>query len=191
MGQNAFHCKLQELVASGDPKAFEAMAFEIGIRVLEEGIFPSDTFIGLIAMFEEEKFQQSDGSWKLIRVFDDNWQQLSDEQRNTLLPVLETHYESFSDWMACFVISGILGEQYRNAQAFEALRRLANCKKEVPRSLIPHGFEHIACDSPEAELAKQALAELTNMQKDHSPVVRGEVAESLARLRKQQTRRPS
>lgn len=91
MGQNTFHCKLQELVALGDPKAFEAMAFEIGIRVLQEGIFPSDTFIGPIAMFEDEKFQQSDGSWKLIRVFEDNWEQLSDEQRNSLLPVLETH----------------------------------------------------------------------------------------------------
>ena len=119
----------------GDPKAFEAMAFEIGVRILEEGIFPSDTFIALISIFEEDKFQQADGSWKLIRVFEENWQQLTDEQRNTLLPVLETHYESFSDWMACFVISSILGEQYKNALAFQALRRLANCKKEVPRSL--------------------------------------------------------
>ena len=108
MKQNVFHGRLQELVASGDPKAFEAMTFEIGHNVLEEGIFPTDTFKGLLAIFAEEKFQHSDGSWKLIRVFEENWEQLSEEQRNTLLPVLESHYESFSDWMACFVISGIL-----------------------------------------------------------------------------------
>ena len=191
MEQNVFHRRLRELVALGDPKAFEVMAFEIGNSVLEEGIFPSDTFIGLLAIFAEEKFQHSDGSWKLIRVFEENWEQLSEEQRNALLPVLEAHYESFSDWMACFVISGILGGLYKDARAFDALCRLSKCQKEVPRSFVPHGFEHVASDAPDAELAMQALAELTKMQRDHSPTVRGEVKESLGRIKKRQTRRPS
>jgi hypothetical protein len=191
MEQNVFHRRLRELVALGDPKAFEVMAFEIGNNVLEEGIFPSETFIGLLAIFAEGKFQQSDGSWKLIRVFEENWEQLSEEQRNTLLPVLEAHYESFSDWMACFVISGIFGELYKDTRAFQALCRLSKCHKEVPRSFVPHGFEHLASDAPDAELAMQALAELTKMQTDHSPMVRGEVKESLGRIKKRQTRRPS
>ena len=93
--------------------------------------------------------------------------------------------------MACFVISGILGEQYKEARAFQALRRLANCNKEVPRSLVPHGLEHIVGDSPDAELAIKALAELMKMQTDHSPMVRDEVVESLARIKKRQTRKPS
>jgi hypothetical protein len=191
MKQNVFHGRLQELVALGDPKAFEAMTFEIGHNVLEEGIFPTDTFKGLLAIFAEHKFQHSDGSWKLIRVFEENWEQLSEEQRNTLLPVLEAHYASFSDWMACFVISGILGELYKDARAFQALCRLSTCQKEVPRSFIPHGFEHIVTDSPDAQLALQALAELTKMQTDHSSTVRGEVNESLRRIKKRQTRKPS
>src|SRR5262252_3079210 len=121
MGQSVFHRRLQEIVALGDPEAFETIAFEISNNVLEEGIFPSDIFKGLLAIFAEDKFQHSDGSWKLIRVFEENWEQLSEEQRNALLPVLEAHYESFSDWMACFVISGILGELYKDARAFQAL----------------------------------------------------------------------
>jgi len=191
MGQNVFHRKLQELVALGDPKAFEAIAFEIGNKVLEEGIVPGDTFIGLLAIFAEEKFQHSDGSWKLIRVFEENWEQLSEEQRDTLLPVLEAHYESFTDWMACFVISGILGELYKDARAFQVLCRLSTCHNEVSRSFVPHGFEHVVSDAPNTELAMQALAELTKMQMDHSPMVRGEVAESLARIKKRQARGPS
>jgi hypothetical protein len=191
MEQNVFHRRLQELVALGDPKAFDVMAFEIGNNVLEEGIFPSETFIGLPAIFAEEKFQQSDGSWKLIRVFEGNWEQLSEEQRNTLLPVLESHYESLSDWMACFVISGILGELYADARAFQTLCRLSKCHKEVPRSFVPHGFEHVVSDALDAELAMQALAELTKMQTDPSPMVRGEVKESLDRIKKRQTRSPS
>lgn len=191
MEPNVFHGRLQELVALGDPKAFEAMAFEIGHNVLEEGTFPTDTFKGLLVIFAEEKFQHSHGSWKLIRVFEENWEQLSEEQRNTLLPVLEAHYESFSDWMACFVISGILGELYKDVWAFHALCRLSTCHKEVPRSLIPHGFEHIVSDAPDAHLAMQALAELTKMQSDHSSTVRAEVNESLGRIKKRQTRKPS
>lgn len=38
MEQNVFHRRLRELVALGDPKAFEVMAFEIGNSVLE-GVF--------------------------------------------------------------------------------------------------------------------------------------------------------
>jgi len=45
MEQNVFHRRFRELVALADPKAFEVMAFEIGNNVLEEGTFPSDTFI--------------------------------------------------------------------------------------------------------------------------------------------------
>jgi len=40
--------------------------------------------------------------------------------RAALLPVLEASYGSFHDWIACFVISGILGELYRDERAFGA-----------------------------------------------------------------------
>jgi len=191
MEENVFHSELQELVASGDPKAFEAMAFKIGNVVLEEGSFPDDCFAGLLAIFKQEKFQLSHGSWKLIRVFEENWKQLSEAQRDGLLPALEAHYESFSDWMACFVISGILGELYRDNRAFEALRRLEHCQKEMPRSFVPHGLEHIVRDSADAELTMQALAELTKMQTDASAMVRDEVTESVTRLKQRQTSRRS
>jgi hypothetical protein len=191
MEQNAFYSELRELLASGDPKAFEAMAFKIGNAVLEEGIFPDDCFAGLLAIFKEEKFQLSHGSWKLIRVFEENWEQLSEVQRDALLPLLEAHYGCFSDWMTCFVISGILGELYRDNRAFEALRRLEHCQKEMPRSFVPHGLEHIVRDSADAELAMRALAELTKMQTDASAMVRDEVTESVTRLKERQTSKPS
>jgi hypothetical protein len=85
MEQSAFYARLRELVVLGDPKAFEAMAFEIGRDVLEKGIVPTDTFVALLAIFADEKFQQSEGSWKLIRVFEENWEQLSEEQGNTCI----------------------------------------------------------------------------------------------------------
>jgi hypothetical protein len=191
MEQNAFQHELRELVESGSPAAFETMAFKIGNTVLEEGIFPSEVFTSLLAVFQQEHFQLADGSWKLIRVFEENWDQLSYEQRDALLPVLVAHYESFGDWMACFVISGILGELYADNRAFEALCRLENSQKEIPRSFVPHGFEHIASDAIESDLSMRALAELTKMQKDHSATVRDEVAESLARLKRKQTKKPS
>src|ERR1700736_4419177 len=100
MEQNALQHELRGLLESGSPAAFEAMAFKIGNAVLEEGICPNEVFTSLLAVFQQEHFQLADGSWKLIRVFEENWDQLSDEQRDALLPVLEGHYESFGDWMA-------------------------------------------------------------------------------------------
>jgi hypothetical protein len=186
MKQDAFQHELLQLIDSGSPAAFEAMAFKISILVLEEGIFPSAIFTSLLAVFTEERFQLADGSWKFIRVFEQNWDRLSDRQREALLPVLEAHYESFGHWMACFVISWILGELYTDNRAFEALCRLANSQKEIPRSFVPHGFEHIASGAIDADLSLRALAELTKMQTDDSPTVRNEVAESLARLKRKQ-----
>ena len=103
-----------------------------------------------------------------------------------LLPALEASYEFFDDWMACFVISGILGEQYKDRRALSVLRRLKTCHKEIPRSFVPHGLEHIAGNSVDNELAAQALAELKKMESDPSEVVRKEVHESFSRLSKRQ-----
>jgi hypothetical protein len=176
--------ELKTAITSGDPKALEKTAFDIGNTILQEGVFPNDYFDGLIALLKDDRFLRLEGSWKLIRVFEENWSELSSEQRDRLLSMLEQSYQYFSDWMACFVISGILGEQYGDDRALNVLCRLKRSASEMPRSFVPHGLEHIAKQSPDAKLAMRALAELVEMQRDSSDVVRGEVEESLSRLQK-------
>jgi hypothetical protein len=190
LDENPFYRRLMQTTTSGEGGSLESLAFEIGNTVLQEGAFPSAYFEALMALLEEEHFLHLEGSWKLIRVFEENWSELSNEQRRILLAALERQYESFTDWMACFVISGVLGEQYGNDDAFKALLRLASSKKEMPRSFVPHGLEHIARQSADPNLAQRAFDELVKMKGDQSEMVRGEVAESLARLAKLRGGRP-
>lgn len=184
LDENPFYRRLKQTTASGEAGSLEALAFEIGNTVLQEGAFPSAYFEALMALLKEEHFLHLEGSWKLIRVFEENWNEVSNDQRRILLAGLEQQYEFFTDWMACFVISGILGEQYGNNDAFNALLRLASTRKEMPRSFVPHGLEHIARQSSDSKLAQRAFDELVKMKGDQSNMVRGEVAESLARLAK-------
>jgi len=159
--ESEFDKELRASVAAGDSKSFEAITFRVGKIVLEEGYLPEQCFRGILVILQDEEFHRLEGSWKLIRVFEENWKELSETQRAELLPILKASYDSFHDWMACFVISGILGELYKDQRAFDALCRLKNSRKEMPRSFVPHGFERLATGSLNDDLARNALAELT------------------------------
>jgi hypothetical protein len=181
--------ELKAAIASADPSSLDAITFRIGTRVLEEGAFPEEYFRRILVTLQGESFLRLDGSWKLIRVFEENWKELSASQRTDLLGALEKSYASFHDWMACFVISGILGELYNDERAFDVLCRLRDGVKEMPRSFVPHGFEHMASSSSNQDLAQRALAELTKMQEDESEVVVKEVNESFSRLRTREAKK--
>ncbi|MEJ1937176.1 hypothetical protein WDZ92_43840, partial [Nostoc sp. NIES-2111] len=129
---------------------------------------------------KREKFLASNGSWHFLKVIEFNFQVLSDAQKDNLLPLLETSYSAFTDWMSWFVISEILGQCFADERAFEILCSLKSLAAEEPRSLIPHGFEHIARESRNEDLARKAYAELLQMRDDVSPQVRDEVQISLA-----------
>ena len=182
MENDSFQKELQEAIASAASNSLDAMAFKIGIRVLEGGVFPEEYFRTLLVSLQDESFHRLSGSWKLIRVFEENWKELSASQRADLLPAFEKNYSCFQDWMACFVISGILGELYNDERAFGVLCRLRERVAEMPRSFVPHGFEHMARNPSNQDLAKRALIELTKMQTDESEMVRKEVSESFSRL---------
>ena len=184
MNKSDVDTELNAALSSVDPTTWEQITVKVGNIVLESGSFPSDYFRSIVALLQHEQFQRLEGSWKLIRVFEENWKELSEAQRVELLRVLEASYQAFHDWMACFVISGILGELYSDESAFAVLCRLKNGKSEMPRSFVTHGFEHIARNSSNPELARRALEELADMQQDESRMVRGEVMESLSRLKK-------
>ena len=128
------------------------------------------------------QLQQMDGSFELLMVFEYDWGRLSDEQKRRLLLSISTSYENFSDWMSYFVISELLGEYYCNEASFTVLCELRRTSNEVARSLVPHGFEHIAKDAESSDLRRQALEQLLSMKEDVSPQVRGEVDEALSNL---------
>jgi hypothetical protein len=127
-------------------------------------------------------FLAMEGSSKLLLVFETDWVRLSEKQRENLLAGVGTSYARFSDWMSCFILSELLGQYYCNEDAFRVLRQLRETTKTTARSLLAHGFEHIAKQAQDKDLRKRAVSELISMKQDPSSEVQAEAAEALAKL---------
>ncbi len=174
---------IEQAINSGEEMQMKECAKAISSAVSGLSYFP-DKYLNLILGFlKQNRFLTSKGAWYLLYILEiENWEFLSEDQKNRLLPLLESSYSSFTDWMAWFVISEMLGEYFANEQAFQVLCRLKNIEAAEPRSLIPHGLEHIVKDSHDQQLAQKAYAELLQMKYDPSEQVRDEVNASLQRI---------
>ena len=173
---------IEQAIDSGQELQMEECASAISSAVVARSYFPEKYFDLILNFLNKKSFLTSKGSWHLLYLLDSNWEILSEAQKNRLLPWLESTYSSFTDWMAWFVISEILGECFANEQAFNILCRLKHIEAETPRSLIPHGLEHIVTDSDDQQLAQKAYTELLQMKSDPSEQVRDEVDTSLQRI---------
>jgi hypothetical protein len=174
---------IEQAINSGEEMQMKECAKAISSAVSGLSHFP-DKYLNLIlGLLQENRFLTSKGAWHLLYILEiENWEFLSETQKTQLLPLLESSYSSFTDWMAWFVISEMLGEYFANEQAFQVLCRLKNIEAEEPRSLIPHGLEHIVKDSHDQQLTQKAYAELLQMKYDPSEQVRDEVNTSLQRI---------
>lgn len=144
--------------------------------------FPKDIFNFLISLLYKNNVLNMNGSWHLLMSFQYNWELLSDEQKTKLILTLESVYIKFKDRMSLFVISELLGENFRNEQALQVLCKLKNLTSEEHRSFVPHGLEHIVRDSQDKNLSEKAYFELLQMKKDTSEQVRYEVNLSIQRI---------
>ncbi len=185
MNPKIIHEAIEQGIAAGEEIQMQECGHAISNNMAMKNYFPEYYFNLIIDLLKQEKFLASNGSWHFLQVFQLNFQLLSNVQKDSLLPLLESSYSAFTDWMSWFVISEILGQCFANEQAFEILCRLKNLAAEESRSLIPHGFEHIARESDNEALARKAYAELLQMRNDVSQQVRDEVEISLSKISNQ------
>lgn len=144
--------------------------------------FPDSVFDFILKLLNEEIFLTLDGSSKLLLVLETDWPRLSEKQRLNLLSAIGSSYGKFKDWMSSFILSELLGQYYCNEDAFHLLSRLRKTTDTTARSLVAHGFEHIAREAEDKNLRKRAIPELTSMKSDPSPEVQNEAAGALAKI---------
>lgn len=173
---------INQAINSGEEMQMQECASAISGTLSTLNYFPEQYFKLIIDFLNQQRFLESNGSWHLLFVLETDWELLSESQKERLLPLLETSYPAFSDWMSRFVISELLGQYFANEKAFESLVRLGREAAEGPRALVPHGLEHIVTDSHNEDLARKAYAELVQMKNDPSEKVRDEVETSLQRI---------
>jgi hypothetical protein len=178
---DAFKAKVHEAIARADDALMQSAARDCDFITMEADSFPPTLFEWLLERIRMPEVLAMDGSWPLLYIFDSNWELLGDEERSRLLITLESLYSRFEDWMSCFTITELLGDRYADRRALEALERLSSTPSAVQRSLIPHGFEHLALGA-DPRVAAEALTRLQAMARDPSEQVRDEVAKSLQKV---------
>jgi hypothetical protein len=172
------HSQIKDAVATGDSTQFEQAVFALSMEITYADGFPDRSFEFILELLQQRTFLDLQESHYLLMLFDIHWEDLSDMQKELLLPALEAAYDKFKDWMSWFVISELLGEHFTNDAALQTARRLRESEVEGPRSLVPHVLEHLILSDDE-KLAGKAYKQLLTMKADPSEQVRDEVAQSL------------
>jgi hypothetical protein len=182
MDEKLLHNLIYQAITASDSTRLREYAYAIETSALEADHFSEHDFRLILDLLKQRNFLKMSGSFYILRVLENNWKSLSDEQKVRLLPALETAYGLFTDWMSWFVISELLGEYFGDEQALGALSRLKTLRGEGPRALVPHGLEHIVKGARDEGLLRKAYTELSGMRNDPSEQVRDEVSLSFQRL---------
>ena len=176
---------LREAVRKDDDRRVDGLIFKMGLSHLSVDYYPEKHFRLICSVIGSRAFARSPNTAKSILVqFLIEWNKLSSSQRKRLLIELERIYPTIKvrAWISCFMISELVGQNFRNKAALRMLLRLANIPREHARAPVAHGLEHIVRDSGDPELAAIALHKLTELAADPSDEVRNQVAESLLQI---------
>jgi hypothetical protein len=175
---------LNDAIRSADIIKFEDYCLTIDVEFFGFGFFPEHWLNFILELLDKkESLNLEKGLWRLFWIFEFNWDDLSNDQKKRVLPVLERNYRLFKDCESHDRISSLLGKFFCNEDAFETLCRLTKIPEEVPRSSVPHGFEQIISDSKDPYLAKMAWIKLQRMKNDSSKLVRDKVESSIQQLK--------
>lgn len=174
---------IQGLCNDSDQEIFDAI-FEFEMYCLIDKSIPDEVFVFLEEVLDSYQAHQSKYSHHIFGFFDAEWEKLRGHQKKSILRLICKNYHRYKDWVACFIMSEILGECFSNRQSLSVVRKLKRtCKIERPRSIIPHAFEHHVTDSNCPLVRRLALRELESMSNDPVKKVRLEAKVSLERIK--------
>ena len=180
----------EEALQADNEDLYSALSFDIEILQLTEDSFPETNFALILNLIKDPRFLKSEYGWPFLMIFHSEWEKITEQQKTILLDALAEIYEKFDDWMPCFSISELVGEDFHPSQAYSFFNKFAASPNETARAFVPHGYEHALRNSADAELTAKLWNALLDMEQDESEKVRGEVEETLFRLENHGLKRP-
>jgi hypothetical protein len=142
----------------------------------EDPPFEANLFDVIVSLFDDGRFLSSPGSYNVLKILENEWGRLTDEQRDALLPVLTDHYVKFDDFMGRFMTAELLGEYYADVRALNSLRIIKIRAVGAQREMIPMGFKCLVQNATDETVRNAAMSELRAMQHDE-PLLVQEAAE--------------
>lgn len=158
--------------------------FDLEMFCLLNDVVPDEVFSFLESTLFSSLAHESKHSNRLLSFFDSDWRKLNSSQKRRILRLIRVNYCRYIDWMAWFTITEILGECYSDRWSLSTTKYLKRvCKREGPRSMIPHAFEHHVTDSRFPLVRRLAMRELNGMLNERSKKVSSEARISLKRIK--------
>lgn len=167
---------------STDSEKLPPLFMELETAVLNDDRWPSNFFQGIVELQRDQDFLRLDNSWNLLYFLNNNWEQLSPEQRDELRVVLNEGFDKYQNWMGAFVTSELLGERYADDDALATLTDLGKNARLPARAAVPHGLETLAKTTPSESVRNLAIEQLRELQESESEEVRQEALISLKKL---------
>jgi hypothetical protein len=180
-----FQSALEQLRGCIDPKNDDAVAkifMDLELATVENGGWPVGFFDELERLLRDQNFLDLTNSWNLLYFINNNWEQLSEQQRERLRQILADAFDQYGDWMGAFVTSEILGEHYADEPTLATLANLSKTARLPARAAIPHALETLAKTTHHESLRGLAIRQLQELQKSDSEQVRQEALISLKKL---------
>jgi len=173
--------RLQRSIFEGN-EGLGNIFMDLELSVVGINSWPTDFFDVLLGLLGNQKFLQLQDSWRVVYFINNNWEQITVEQRDRLREPLENAFQEYADWMGAFVTSEVLGERYADAEAIAALSRLAKTARSPARALVPHGLEFLAKASDDEQLREVAIRNLRDLARSNQKDLKGEAEVSLTKL---------
>lgn len=155
---------------------------ELDSAALDEDKLPESFFRGILELQRDKDFRRLDNSWTILYFLNNNWGQLTSQQREELRSVLNEGFDKYQNWMGAFVTSELLGERYADKNALKALSNLGKSARLPARAAVPHGLEALAKTTHDESLHGAAIDRLQELQKSEFEEVRNEALISLKKL---------
>lgn len=167
---------------SGHNEGLSALFTELDSAALDEEKFADRFFRGIVELQQDQDFRKLDNSWTVLYFLNNNWEQLTSEQREKLRGVLSEGFDKYQNWMGAFVTSELLGERYADESALNALVGHGKSARLPARAAVPHGLETLAKATPHESLRRLAIERLRELQENDSEEVQKEALISLKKL---------
>jgi hypothetical protein len=176
---------LDRLKASAQQDQNEGVSdvlLDLEVLVLASDHWPPEFFVGIKNLLQDGTFLRLADSWQLARFLGNNWEQLTEEQRTELRPILTSSFDKHKDWMGAFGTAEIIAERYADETALHTFSELASTTRIPALALVPHGLQKLAQTTTEPRLKARAVQQLQLLASSSIEQVRNEASEALQRL---------
>jgi hypothetical protein len=174
--------RLRACIHSRNNDVLEQLFMDLELITVEIGEWPAGFFDGLDGLLKDPSFLSLTNSWKLLYFINNNWEQISEQEKERLRQLLADTFDKHADWMGAFVTSEILGEHYADESTLATLAGLAKAAHLPAKALAPHGIEILAKTTQQDALRLLAIRQLQELRESASEEVRQEALISLAKL---------